>query len=735
MRSSLMIRRPEPASDAPAAQPNRRQLLIGSAVVSGALLIGSCAKADLLSVGAKTPDFGALGPFVKIAPDGAVTVISKHIEFGQGSSTGMAAIVAEEMDADWSKVRLELAPANTKAYANTLLGGIQGTGGSTAINESWTQMRKAGAAARALFVQAAAQTWGVPTGEITVQDGVVRHAGKARSATFAELWPTASKLTPPADPPLKDPKTFTLIGTDRVQRKDSLAKSTGQTQFTQDVYKPGMLTAMVAHAPKFGAKVKGFDATAAKAVKGVVDVVQIPTGIAVIATGVYAARKGRDALKVDWDETGAENRSSAAILAHYHDIAAGKTAETWFPFTTVGDAAHAFDGETINIAYDFPYLAHATMEPMNCVAAVDGGKVKLTFASQIPTLDQLNTAMAVGTLPGSVEIETLYAGGSFGRRASPNSEYVMEAVHVAKHVGKMTPVKLVWTREDDMTGGRYRPMAHHAIQIKLDKAGYPAAWHHKVVIQSFMMGTPLMQGKFDGTTVEGVQGSPYFKAIPVIDAQAAIPTSPITTLWWRSVGATHTALAMEHTIDQLAARAKIDPVDYRRTLYKKAGADRHLAVLELAAEKAGWGQPLADGWARGIAVHESFGTVVANVAEVKLVDGEPKVRRVVVAVDCGTVVAPDQVRAQMEGGVCYGLSSALFGQITLKDGVVEQTNFDAFRVLRMNEAPLVETHMVPSAAHPSGCGEPGTPVIIPAVANALLAAGAKPTSSLPFVKA
>jgi isoquinoline 1-oxidoreductase beta subunit len=733
MRSSLLIRRPEPKE--PGVQGfSRRELMIGATVVGGSLLVGACSPTQIMALGTPKHDFGAFGPFVKIDPDGVVTVISKHIEFGQGTASGLAAIVAEEMDADWEKVKVELAPGDTKAYANTLMG-VQGTGGSTAINEAWDQLRQSGAGARAMFVQAGAQVWKVPAAEVTVKDGVVSHAASGKSATFAELLPAAAKITPPLKPVVKDPKTFTLIGTERVRRKDSHAKSTGQTRFTQDVYLPGMVTAVVAHSPRFGGKVKSFDAAAAKKVPGVVDVVQIPSGVAVIAGGVYAARKGRDALKIEWDDSKAEMRSSDAILAHYHDIAAGKTQEKWIPFQTTGDATHAFDGETADFTYDFPYLAHATMEPMNCVAQVDGNQCKLTFASQVPTLDQLNTALVVGNLPGAIEIETLYAGGSFGRRATPTSEYALDAVHVAKHLGKNTPVKLVWTREDDMTGGRYRPMAHHAVQVKLDKDGYPAAWRHRVVVQSFMIGTPLMQGKFDDTTVEGTKGSPYLKAIPVVDAQVAIPTSPVTTLWWRSVGATHTALVMEHTIDQLAAWAKIDPVEYRRTLYKKAGADRHIAVMDLAAEKAGWGTPLNDGWSRGIAVHESFGTLVANVAEVKVVDGEPKVRRVVAAVDCGVVVAPDQVRAQMEGGTCYGLSSALYGQITLKDGLVEQQNFDSYRVLRMGEAPQVETYILPSGAHPTGCGEPGTPVVIPAVANAILAGGGKPTSSLPFIKA
>lgn len=286
-----------------------------------------------------------------------------------------------------------------------------------------------------------------------------------------------------------------------------------------------------------------------------------------------------------------------------------------------------------------------------------------------------------------------------------------------------------------MTGGRYRPMALHEVEVKVGKDGYPAAWRHRVVIQSFMKGTPFMKGKIDETTVEGVLGSPYLKATPVVDAQVANPTSPVTTLWWRSVGATHTAMVMEHTIDQLAHKAGVDPADYRRTLYKKAGADRHLRVMEAALQKADWGKPLEDGWSRGVAVHESFGSVVANVVEAKMVDGEPKVRRVVAAVDCGVVVAPDQVRAQIEGGTFYGLSSGLFGAITLKDGLVEQTNFDAYRVLRLSEAPVVEAHLVPSGGRPTGVGEPGTPVVIPAVANALFKSSGKPTFSLPFVKA
>jgi len=714
--------------------PSRREFVVVSAVIGGALVVG-CSPASLLSLGGKDRDFGAFGPFLRIAPDGAVTVVSKHIEFGQGSSTGLAAIAAEELDADWDKVSVVQAPAIAKIYANLGMG-LQGTGGSSAISNSWEQMRSAAAAARAMLVAAAANRWKVAASEVTVKNGVVAHAS-GKSAPFGALIADAGKIATPATPTLKDPKTFTLIGTDRVRRKDALAKSTGAARFTQDVRAPNLLVAMVAHPPRFGATVAGFDAAAARKIPGVVDVFQIPSGVAVTATNTWAARQGRDAVKVRWDLGKAENRGSAALLASFRDTASGKIAPTgdakWQVAETRGAGGAAPGASVVEALYDFPYLAHATMEPMNCVAEIGGGRNKLTFGSQIPSADQLNTAKIVGALPGSIEIETLFAGGSFGRRANFQSDYVAECVEIAKHVGGGRPVKLVWTREDDMTGGYYRPLTHHAVSVSLGADGYPATWRHRVVTQSIMKGSPMGGGGLDETAVEGVKGSPYLKATPVVDAQAALPDVGVPVLWWRSVGATHTAFVMEHTIDQLARKAGKDPVDYRRGLYAKAGAGRHAAVLNLAVEKAGWGTP-TPGWTQGVAVHESFGSVVAQIVEVQLAGGVPNVGRVVTAIDCGTAVAPDQIAAQMEGGTCLGLSAALFGQITLTDGVVDQKNFDTYRVLRMDEAPRVETYIVPSTAKPSGVGEPGTPVIAPAVANALLALTGTPTSSLPLVK-
>jgi isoquinoline 1-oxidoreductase beta subunit len=377
------------------------------------------------------------------------------------------------------------------------------------------------------------------------------------------------------------------------------------------------------------------------------------------------------------------------------------------------------------------------MEPMNCVAMVGKGPTRLVFGSQAPTMDQINTAGIVKALPGSIQIETLFAGGSFGRRANLKSDYVTECVHIARKVGGGRPVKLVWTREDDMRAGYYRPIVHHTVRVTTDAQGFPATWRHRVVTQSIMKGAPpgMSGGDIDPTAVEGALGSPYLKATPIVDAQLIMPDVGVPVLWWRSVGATHTAYVMEHTIDQLARRAGKDPVAYRRALYEKAGARRHIAVLDLVAEKAGWSSPAPAGWTRGVAVHESFGSVVAQVAEVKLENGQPRVGRVVTAIDCGTAISPDQIAAQMEGGTCYGLSATLYGEITLTDGVVDQGNFDTYRVLRNSEAPTVETHILPSTNPPTGVGEPGTPVIGPAVANALLTLTGKPTLSQPFVKA
>ncbi|MBL4894169.1 MAG: xanthine dehydrogenase family protein molybdopterin-binding subunit [Emcibacter sp.] len=714
---------------------SRRKMLIGALFAGGALFVGPLGS---LSDAVSDEGFGDFGPFLKITPDGIVTVISKHCEFGQGAHTGLAIIVAEELDADWAQVRVEMAPANMALFGHTKLK-IQITGGSSSISNSWDQLRKVGATARVMFQEAAADLWQVPVAEITIKSSIVHHVKSGKTAKLSDLLKRASKIPPPDEAPLKKPEDYRLIGTDNAPRLDSWDKSTGKTVFTQDVILPDMLIAVVLHSPRFGGKLKNFEAGAAKKVTGVIGVFEIPSGVAVVAKNTYAALKSRDLVQASWDDSAAEMRSDGQILAEYQAIAAGDIAADWASFETAGDVAGAFKGDhdTLTCKFDFPYLAHAAMEPMNCVAQVEGKRVKVTYGAQSQTGDQRNIAAIVGCTPDEVEIVTLPAGGSFGRRSVATSDYQSEAVHIARKVGGFRPIKLIWTREDDTAGGSYRALAHHKIDLELDKAGYPLAWQHRIVTASILAGTPFAAGVrngVDGTVVEGVQNAPYFKAIPVVDAQVSMPKSPVTVLWLRSVGSTHTAMAMEHTIDQLAYKAAIDPVAYRRALYEKAGNDRHLRVLDLVVEKSGWGSPIEGGWVRGIAIHECFNTVVANVVEVRLEDGEPIVRRVVLAVDCGLAISPDQVRAQMEGGVMYGLSFALYGEVKMEEGIVQNTNFDSYRVLRMEDAPIVETHILPSANAPSGVGEPGTPVVGPAVANALLTLTGKPTVSLPFVK-
>jgi isoquinoline 1-oxidoreductase beta subunit len=503
---------------------------------------------------------------------------------------------------------------------------------------------------------------------------------------------------------------------------------TGTAKYTQDVQLPGMLVAMVAHPPRFGGKVLSFDASSALKIKGVVDVFTIPSGVAVVAQDTWSAKKARDALTITWDEKTAEKRSSEELQHLFREIGDGNTDVKGSSFHDKGDVSTAFRGAHFSATFDFPYLAHAPMEPMNCVAQVDGRRVKLTVASQLQTVDQINTAVAAITLPGMVQIETLPAGGSFGRRGLLSSDYIVECVRIARHIGGGKPVKLVWTREDDMTSGYYRPMAHHRVWVDRGADGLPVAWRHHTVAQSLLPVGP------NATEVEGIKASPYIAGCSVADCRVFTPSVGVLVGFWRSVGNSHTAMVLEHTIDQLARLGGVDPAEYRRAIYRKAGDDRRLAVLELACERAGWGRIMKGDWARGLAVHEAFGTVVAQIAEVAMVEGRPRVRRVVCAVDCGIAVAPDQIAAQMEGGICFGLSAALYGRISLGvGGAPEQDNFDTHEVLRMQDAPVVETYILSSRRDPSGAGEPGVPPIAPAVANALLVLTGKPTTRLPFV--
>jgi len=724
----------------PASELTRREFikfttLAGSGLTLGLLLPG-CGKG---AGGGGTT--GAAGqplamPFVRIAPDNTVTVISKHLEAGQGVWTGLPAIVAEELDAAWEQMRVESAPAKVPTYGNLALdpkGSVQLTGGSTAVANSWEQLRRAGATARAMLVAAAAEQWSVAATEITVSEGVVAHQGRGLKASFGELAGAAATIPVPANVALKDPATFRIVGREKLPRLDSRAKSSGKQQFAIDVMLPGMMTAVVMRPPRFGGKVVQIDADKAKAVPGVVDVVQIPRGVAVVASDMWSAKKGREALSVTWDDSLAEKRSTADLLKEYRALARAAQAPTAHAHGDV-DTALAHAVKRVEGEFEFPYLAHATMEPLTAVCRLGADQCEIWAGCQFQTGDQATAAAITGLKPEQVTINTLAAGGTFGRRATPTSDYISEVVSIAKATGGKYPVRLIWTREDDITGGRYRPMKYHRISAGIGRDG-KVAYRQRVVGQSIMAGTPFeaafMKNGIDPTAVEGHAGDQYdFAHVHVSWSRADVG---VPVLWWRSVGHTHMAFSKEVMVDELARAAGVDPVAFR--LSSLANHPRHVGVLKLAAEKAGWDQPFSKkgGRGRGVAVHESFGSVVAQVAEVTVDGDKLSVDRVVCAVDCGIAVTPDVVKAQMQSGIGYGLSAALYGKVTLTGGHVDQNNFDGYRVLRINEMPrVVEVYIVPSTNPPSGVGEPGTPPIAPAVANAVRAASGIRLRTLPF---
>ncbi|MFT0631349.1 molybdopterin cofactor-binding domain-containing protein [Pseudomonas sihuiensis] len=722
---------------------SRRTLLKGAGGLALGIFFAPLMRGmDALAAG------GPLEPnaFVRIDLDGTVTVLAKHLEMGQGSYTGLATLLAEELDADWDKVRVEGAPADVKRYNNLAFGPMQGTGGSTAMANSWEQMRNAGATAKAMLVAAAAQRWSVPASEISVSQGVVSHAGSGRSAGFGELVEAAASLPVPEQVQLKDPKDFKLIGKLELRRKDSTDKTDGSAIFTQDFKLPGMLVAMVAYPPRFGGVPRSVDSSKAKAVRDVVEVVEfrdLPhgrSGVAVLAKNTWAARQGRDALVIEWDESQAFTLGSEEILAQYRDDA-GKPG---LPATSKGDtdAALAQTAKTVEADYEFPYLAHAAMEPMNCLVKLSSDRCEIWNGEQFQTVDQAIISGYLGMTPEQVSLTQLYAGGSFGRRAGSVSDYLLEAVAITKAArdkGVDAPVKMVWTREDDTRGGYFRPLYLHRVRIGLDQAGKLQAWHNRIVGQSIMAGTSMepfmIKDGIDHTSVEGLSNLSY--AVPNLQVELSTPSNiKVPVLWWRSVGHTHTGYVAETMIDEAAVAAGQDPYAFRHALLDSH--PRHRGALELAAKEAGWDKPLAAGAegekrGRGIAVHESFGSFVAQVAEVTVkADGSYRLDRVVCAVDCGIAINPDVIKAQMEGGIGFALAAARHSAITLKEGRVEQSNFHDFQVLRMNEMPKVEVHIVPSAANPTGVGEPGVPPLAPALANALFAATGVRLRKLPF---
>ncbi|KYF68517.1 xanthine dehydrogenase family protein molybdopterin-binding subunit [Sorangium cellulosum] len=663
--------------------------------------------------------------FVRIGTDDSVTVVLAHSEMGQGIWTGLAMLIAEELECDWSKVRSEHAPA-APVYGHPVMR-FQMTGGSTTTNGEFERYRTVGAMAKDMLVRAAAARWKVAPAACVAAKGVVTH-GKDQ-LTYGQLAEDAMKLTPPAKVKLKAPKDWKLIGTP-VRRLDTPEKISGKAQFGIDVQFPGLRTAVVLRPPAFGAKLVKFDPADALKVPGVEKVVPTATGVAVVAAHFWAAKLGRDALRAEWAKPEGGGVDTGKLIEDFR-AQSRKLGAIAAQVGKVEDAMAAAKARLV-AEYDLPYLAHAPMEPLNCTVKIDGDRCEIWTGTQFQTGDQMAAAKILGTAPEKVQIHTPFLGGGFGRRASSTSDFVAEAVTVAKAAG--VPVKVVWTREDDMRGGFYRPAFVHRIQVGVDARGVPVAWDHVAVGQSIIAGTALepMLGKngIDHTSVEGIAESPYVARTPALRVSLHSPRTPIPVLWWRSVGNTHTAFAVESMIDELAHAAGQDPLAYRLDLLKDK--PRHANALKVAADKAGWGTAPPPGRARGLAMHESFGSIVAEVAEISIDKGRIHVHQVTCSVDCGTAVNPLGIDAQVQSSVAFGLSAALYGKLNLAEGQVQESNFHDYPVVRMFDMPRVAVHILQSEAKMGGIGEPATAPIAPAVANAVFALTKQRLRSLPF---
>lgn len=675
--------------------------------------------------------------FVAIAPDGTVTVTVNRLEFGQGVQTALPMILAEELDADWSQVRSQLG-TNDGAYADPLFG-MHMTGGSNSIKNSFTQYRELGARTRAMLVQAAAARWGVEAGSLRTEAGAVIGAA-GRRAGYGELAQAAMAVPVPASVTLKDPKQFRLIG-QPTTRLDAAAKSSGRQDFGIDVRRPGQLTAAIARPPVFGARIKSVDDAAARAVKGVKAVLRVPLdrgaeGVAVIAEGYWPAKTARDLLKLEWDTSAVEKVDSARQLAQYRSLASQPGPKHFDADMAPLENPQKAAPKKIEAEFVFPYLAHAPMEPLNCTVELSEQGATLWVGSQMPGLDGMAAARTLGLKPEQVKVLVQSAGGGFGRRAIPTSDYVAEACGIAKAAqaaGLRAPIRTLWSREDDIKGGYYRPMHLHRAKIGFDASGKVLAWDHVIVGQSILAGSPfepmMVKNGVDSTAVEGMR-TPY--PLPM-RLTVHHPKVNVPVLWWRSVGSTHTAFVMETLIDQIARETNQDPVAYRMKLM---GSDhpRHRAALQLAVDHSGYGKkalPADRAW--GVAVHESFDSVVAYVVEASVKDGQPVLHQVTAGVHCNLAVNPRTVEAQVQGAALMGLGMCLPGAaITFKDGVVEQQNFGDYVVARMPDMPAISVHIVPSAEPPTGMGEPGLPPLAPAFANAISRLIGKPLRELPL---
>ena len=652
--------------------------------------------------------------WLNVDPKGAVTVFLGRSEMGQGSYTGMAVLVAEELEADWKMVRVVQGDADPR-YGRMV------TGGSSSVRQSWEPLRKAGAAAREMLVAAAAAAWTVEPAACRAEKGFVVHSASGRRAGFGELAAAAAGLPVPEKPRLKDPRDYTLIGKP-VPRLDTPAKTRGAATFGLDVRIPGMLHAAVARPPVLGGKIAHFDASRAMAIPGVKKVVEVPTGVAVVADTTWAAFRGRDALGATFDPGANGSLDSAAIARLVQSAPVDP-----IPARSEGDLEKALAGAArkVSATYHLPFLAHAAMEPMNCVARVDAGGAEIWAPTQAPLWARGDVAKALGIPEEKVVVHVTFLGGGFGRRAFP--DFVVEAAQVARAAG--APVQVTWTREDDLGGDLFRPCGQNELRAGLDAKGNLVAWHHLVrspSISRHNFGSAGKPGHPD--VVEGAVSVPYRAGAIRVDS--AVPDVGVRLGWWRSVYASQNAFAEECFVDEVAAAAGKDPLAFRLALLPPDHPLR--AVLTLAGKEAGWGTKLPKGVARGIACHSSFGSHVAEVAEVSLLKGAIRVRRVVCAVSCGTALNPDSVAHQMEGSVVYGLSAALRGEITFAKGAAIQDNFHLYEPLRISEMPKVETFILPSTAAPGGIGEPGLPPIAPAVANALFALTGKRVRRLPI---
>lgn len=706
------------------ARIKRRDFIRVSALTSGGFLISMAVPVNKLFAKGVSNVFSP-NAFLRIGDDDSIRIILSKVEMGQGVWTTLPMLLAEELDCDWKRITVEHSPPGTaQDFLEPPIG--KSTGGSESTVSQFDIYREAGATARMMLVSAAAKRLGVQPESCHTENGYVVSGDKRLS--YGELASDASKLTKPATVKLREPSAWKYIGKTQ-QRLDAPEKINGKAIYGIDIKFPGLLTAVVAHAPVFGGKVKSFDADAAREVVGVKQIVQIPTGIAVLADNFWAAKKGREALKIEWEnDRDHETIDSKALQEEYSRL----SKSNGITIQKKGDVISGLQkaAKTIEAVFNFPFLAHAPMEPENCTVKIASDKCEVWAGTQSPLLHQAEVASFLGFKPEQVLFYTPHLGGSFGRRGSFSADWIMEAVQIAKITGRF--IKLVWSREDDIQGGYYRPVYTHRVNIGIGPDGFPGAWQHRIVGQSLFVNTPLekyiVHNGIDYSSV--TTGHPYSDSIPDTSFELITTKLGVPVLPWRSVGNTHTAFVMETLIDELATAAKIDPVEYRRTLFKTAS--RHLAALNLAAEKAEWNQPLAPGRFRGIAVHEAMGSYVSQVVEISVHENKIHLHRVVCAIDCGLAVNPDGVRAQIEGGIIYGLTAALYGEITIEKGKAQQSNFHDYRMLRLPDTPDIEIYIVPSSGKMGGSGEPGVPPIAPALANALFAATGRRVRRLPI---